>query len=206
MVKTQVKESTGEITVQNPFSLDSLGESLVIPPCTYSIRNNCQLGQWVKSDGVTPLGNKLEMTILNLVPYFGDLGKTKASNWLQVWAISPSVGNNSVVFCTYIKGISLTILGNTVLDCAMEKKSPADVIFHTSFTPRSNEYGSYYTLAFEMDDRPADDPLREKIQLFLATPQQWVDTNLPPTMFPSEGMGVEELLEELQARRTERSS
>lgn len=197
--------TTGEITVSNPFSIVRTG-GLILPSPTYSIRNNCQLGQWVKSDGVTPLGNKLDLSILHVERLFGDLGKTKAAHWLQIWGISPSVCSEAVVFVTYVKSIGLTILGNTILDCALEGKNPADLIFKTTFTPRSNEYGSYFSLAFETTERAADDGKRQEIEQFLGTMPLFLDTNLPNTLFIAGDRDQEELETELAARRATRKA
>jgi hypothetical protein len=199
-MSTKTKESTLTVSPNRGFGL-TIGDELILPQPAYSIRNNCQLGQWMKSDGITPLGNKLEMGILNLVNYFGDLGKTRATNWIQVWGVSPQVCNEKIVFVTYVKGTSLTILGNTILDCALEEKNPSDIIFQASFQARSNEYGSYYTLNFEPKDRTKDDPMREKIQRFLGTPQVWTDVNLPATIFPSQGLDQNDLMTILQEAR-----
>jgi hypothetical protein len=199
---TKTDTKTGEVTYQTPFSLAKSG--LVLPSPSYSIRNNCQLGQWVKSDGVTPLGNKLDLSILHVERLFGDLGKTKNAHWLQVWAISPQVGNEKVVFVTYVKSLSLTVLGNTILDCALDGKAPEDLIFKTSFTPRSNEYGSYYSLSFDAQERPADDPKREEIKMFLANSPIFLDTNVPNTLFLVGNMTQEELDQEIKERREAR--
>lgn len=197
---TKTDKQTGEITLVNPYGgLTKSG--LILPTPTYSIRNNCQLGQWVKSDGVTPLGKKLEMAILHTAGLFGDLGKTKASHWLQIWAISEAIGGGKIVFCTYVKGTSLTILGNTLLDAAMEGKGPQDITLESDFIPKSNEYGSYFTLGFTPKDRPQDDPKRSEIEEFLLSAPIFCDTNLPPTIFNCTGMAQEEMEAELDKRR-----
>lgn len=194
---TKTKET--EIVVRDPFAIERAG--LILPSPSYAIRNNCQLGQWVKSDGVTPLGNKLDLSLVHLERMYGDLGKTKATHWLQLWAISPSICQERVVFVTYIKSIGLSILGNTILDCALGGKKGQDLIFKTSFTPKSNEYGSYFHLSFEMVERAEDDPKRQEIANFLASRPIFLDTNLPETLFPIGDRDQEELDLELDRRR-----
>lgn len=203
MARTTNKK-TGELTIKNPFSIVKNG--LIIPSPTYAIRNNCQLGQWMKSDGTTPLGNKLDLSILHIERLYGDLGKTKAAHWLQIWAISPQVCGEAVVFVTYVKSIGLTILGNTILDCALDGKNPADLIFKTTFTPRSNEYGSYFSLAFETTERAGDDPKRQEIEQFLSGCPLLMDTNLPSTLFIANDLDAGELEDELNRRRAERKA
>lgn len=206
MATKAIDKQTGEITLSNPFSLATSEDNLILPSPSYSIRNNCQLGQWTKSDGVTIIGNKLDLSILHVERLFGDLGKTRNAHWLQVWGISPQVGNEKIVFVTYVKSLSLTILGNAILDCALEGKNPADLIFRTSFTPRSNEYGSYFSLAFETVDRAADDPKREAINRFLGSNPTFLDTNVPNSLFLVGSMDQAELDDELAKRRTDRKN
>lgn len=206
MATKAIDKQTGEITLSNPFSLATSKSNLILPSPSYSIRNNCQLGQWTKSDGVTILGNKLDMSILHVERLFGDLGKTRNAHWLQVWGISPQVCGEGVVFVTYVKSMSLTILGNTILDCALDGKNPEDLIFKTSFTPRSNEYGSYFTLAFDAQERDSDDPKREEINRFLGSIPTFLDTNVPNSLFLVGDMDQSELDAELAKRRAERKA
>jgi hypothetical protein len=178
----------------------AVSDDIVIPATAYSVRNNCQVGQWMKGDGITPLGPKLSFSPIYVVPFYGDLGKSKATHWLQVWGVSEQILNGKSVFVTYIKGQNQSSFGNLILEATLEGKQPQNVIIHSSFIQKSNEYGTYYTLHFELAERAEDDPMQEKIMMLIAGQPHLVDNNIPITLFPVEG--VESLEEELDLRRT----
>ncbi|BFM39939.1 hypothetical protein OLK001_18650 [Synechocystis sp. LKSZ1] len=156
----------------------------------------------MRGDGVTPIGNKLSFSPIHVVPFYGDLGKTKATHWLQVWGVSEQVLSGKSVFVTYIKGQNQSSFGNMILEATLEGKQPQNIIIHSSFIQKSNEYGTYYTLGFEMADRAEDDPMQEKIALLIGSYPQLTDTNIPITLFPSNGLDQSQLDEELDLRRT----
>ena len=164
-------QDTGEITLSNPFGGLAINNGgLILPSPNYSIRANCQVGGWRKSDGETPIngtGKKLDFGIVHCQPMYGDLGLTKAENWIQIWGVSDQVVPN-VVWVTYLKTQSLTLAANTMLELGIEGKRPEDVIFHSMFASKSSSGGSpYFIVTFETSEREANDPLREKIQDFL---------------------------------------
>jgi hypothetical protein len=196
---TKTKEASEIVKSDIGFGLVPSNEILV-PTTAYSVRNNCQIGQWMKGDGVTPLGPKLSFSPIQVVPFYGDLGKTKATHWLQVWAVSEQILNGKAIFVTYIKGQNQSSFGNLILEATLEGKQPQNVIVHSSFIQKSNEYGTYYNLHFEIADRAEDDPMQEKIMMLIASQPHLIDSNIPITLFPVEG--VENLEEELDLRRT----
>lgn len=158
---TKPKEETG--LVKTSWGLSKLDDSILVPFPTYGIRNNCKLGRWVKSDGETIIAKSIDMAIIGIQPLFGDMGKTSACSWLQVWGVSPQVLNGRSVFVTYVKKQSLSLLSNTLLEAALENKNSANCIFRTGFTSKSNEYGEYYILNFEQIELATDDPFSVKI-------------------------------------------
>jgi hypothetical protein len=151
------------------------------PP--YNVRNNCQVGQWAKTEDDF-IGNSLDIAIINTQEFYGKLGKS-TGNWLQIWFVAaPSESKlpKNVVCCTYIKTRSLSSFGRTIIEL-MSNGEPATGIFTGSFQKHSNDYGNYASVKFDWRERTED----EKAQLmlianFLATAPILEDTGLPETM------------------------
>lgn len=152
------------------------------PP--YSVRNDCQIGQWkVGEDNL--LGNELEISIVAMKNYYGNLGKTKHSQWLQIWFIaSPNEQKlpTNTVCVTYTKTRSLSQLGQKAIE-VMEKEDPGLGIFKTSFEKHAGDYGNYYSVKWNWRERtPEEYGQINLIADFLATKPNFNDPNLPATM------------------------
>ena len=151
------------------------------PP--YNVRNNCQVGQWAKSEDDF-IGNSLDIAIINTEEFYGKLGKS-TGNWLQIWFVAAPEETKipkNIVCVTYIKTRSLAQFGQTIIEL-MSNGEPATGIFTGSFQKHSNDYGYYASVKFDWRERTED----EKAQLllianFLATAPILEDTGLPKTM------------------------
>jgi hypothetical protein len=151
------------------------------PP--YNVRNNCQVGQWAKSEDDF-IGNSLDIAIIGTNEFYGKLGKS-SGNWLQIWFVAGPDETKlpkNVVCVTYIKTRSIAQFGQTIIEL-MSNGEPATGIFTGSFLKHSNDYGSYASVKFNWRERTED----EKAQLvlianFLATAPILEDTGLPKTM------------------------
>lgn len=151
------------------------------PP--YNVRNNCQVGQWAKSENEF-ISNSLDIAIIGTNEFYGKLGKS-TGNWLQIWFIGgPSETKlpKGVVCVTYIKTRSIAQFGQKIIEL-MSSCEPATGIFTGSFQKHSNDYGNYASVKFDWRERTED----EKAQLvlianFLATAPILEDTGLPKTM------------------------
>ena len=179
---TRKKENTGsaiELTVFGKLMTEQI--NFFKPP--YNVRNNCQVGQWAKTEDDF-IGNSLDIAIINTQEFYGKLGKS-TGNWLQIWFVAaPSESKlpKNVVCCTYIKTRSLSAFGQTIIEL-MSNGEPAIGIFTGSFQKHSNDYGNYSSVKFDWRERTED----EKAQLvlianFLATTPILEDTGLPKTM------------------------
>lgn len=152
------------------------------PP--YSVRNDCQIGQWkIGEDNI--LGNELEIAIIAMRNYYGNLGKTKYTQWLQIWFIgAPSEQKlpSNTVCVTYAKTRSLTGLGQKAIE-VMENQDPGVGIFKTSFEKHSGDYGNYYSVSWNWRERTAEEFAQlQLIADFLNTAPSFNDPNLPKTM------------------------
>ena len=151
------------------------------PP--YNVRNNCQVGQWAKSEDDF-IGNSLDIAIINTEEFYGKLGKS-TGNWLQIWFVAAPEETKipkNIVCVTYIKTRSLAQFGQTIIEL-MSNGEPATGIFTGSFQKHSNDYGNYASVKFDWRERTED----EKAQLvlitnFLTTAPILEDTGLPRTM------------------------
>jgi hypothetical protein len=151
------------------------------PP--YNVRNNCQVGQWAKSENDF-IGNSLDIAIIGTNEFYGKLGKS-TGNWLQIWFVAGPDETKlpkNIICVTYIKTRSIAQFGQTIIEL-MSNGEPATGIFTGSFLKHSNDYGSYASVKFNWRERTED----EKAQLvlianFLATAPILEDTGLPKTM------------------------
>lgn len=151
------------------------------PP--YNIRNNCQVGQWAKSEDDF-IGASLDIAIIGTAEFYGKLGKS-TGNWLQIWFIAaPSETKipKNVVCVTYIKTRSLSAFGQTIIEL-LGNGDPALGIFTGSFQKHSNDYGNYYSLKFTWRKRTEEESFQLKlIADFLKSNPILEDTGLPKTM------------------------
>ena len=149
----------------------------------YAVRNDCQVGQWKVGDDKF-LGATLDIAIIATNPYYGALGKTKPTSWLQVFFIgSPSETKipTNTVCVTYLKTQSLTNLTQVVVQ-QMEHTDPGLGIFTASFTKKVSDLGNYYVVDFTFRDRVESEiPQLELIAQFLEQNPLLTD-NVPATM------------------------
>lgn len=149
----------------------------------YAVRNDCQVGQWKVGDD-NFLGNSLDIAIVATNPYYGALGKTKPTSWLQVFFVgSPSETKLPIntVCVTYLKTQSLSNLSQSVVE-EMQNGDPALGIFTASFTKKTSDLGNYYVVNFAFRDRTESEiPQLELIADFLNSNPLLTD-NIPSTM------------------------
>ena len=179
---TKKKENTGsaiELKVFGKLMTEQI--NFFKPP--YNVRNNCQFGQWAKTEDDF-IGDSLDIAIIGTQEFYGKLGKA-TGNWLQIWLVAaPSETKlpKNVVCVTYIKTRSLSQFGQTIIEL-MSNGEPATGIFTGSFQKHSNNYGNYASVKFDWRERTED----EKYQLllivnFLSTSPILEDTGLPKSM------------------------
>ncbi len=153
------------------------------PP--YAIRNNCQIGQWMIGDDF-PVAKELEIAIIKVAKMYGDLGKTKNANWLQLWFIaSPKEKKipDNLVCVTYIKTRSINQLGMEVMKNMSCDVDPGVGLFKTYFIKHDGEKGKYYSLGFKWRAREASEKAQLKlIEEFLSKNLILNDSGIPNTL------------------------
>lgn len=187
MTSTLTKENKGSLSnsITNFSVFGTIKKDKInhfTPP--YVVRNNCQVGQWTVGDDI--LGNTLEIAVFSMASYYGNLGKTKGTNWLQVWFVGmpheEKLPKNTVCV-TYLKGESLTNLGQKAITVMGNDVDPGFGVWSTKFEKKTGTYGNYYTVNFDWRPRKEDEMSQlELIADFMATNPLLIDPNLPPTM------------------------
>jgi hypothetical protein len=135
---------------------------ILVPEFPLGIRNDCQIGRWKIGD--RPIDGDITMSIIKVARFFGDLGTTKATDWLQVWFIAES-GNlpPDTVMVTYLKTRSLGNFYFTITTLMAKGIEPASGIFKPKFEKYSGNIDgqntSYYGLIWDWE--PRSDPQRE---------------------------------------------
>lgn len=156
------------------------------PP--YSVRNNCQVGQWSLGDD-NFIGSELELSIFAIKHFYGDLGKTEKTQWLQVWFIAAPKEEKlpeNTVCVTYLKTRSQQALSQKFIE-VMGTIDPGLVLWKTSFEKHQGDMGAYYSVNFEPRIREESEVKQIKMLAeFLHTSPLLVDSNLPPTMIELE--------------------
>ncbi|AFY74765.1 hypothetical protein Syn7502_02828 [Synechococcus sp. PCC 7502] len=129
-------------------------DSIFLPQQPYSVRLNCQAGQIAISDDEY-LGNSMEISIIGVKQMFGSLGKTRDTDWLQIFFIpAPSckILPSNTVCVSYIKTRSLSQFNQKITQL-MESGEPAEGIFIISFQSHQNGKGDPYK-SVKFDWRP----------------------------------------------------
>ena len=70
-------------------------DAIFLPNQPFAVRNNCQVGQWAVGDD-DYRGSQLEMSIIKVSQFFGNLGKAKNTQWIQIFFVPvPSCDSKS---------------------------------------------------------------------------------------------------------------
>jgi len=179
-------------------------DSIFMPQVPFAVRNDCQLGQWKVGDEDLK-GNTIEISIIKVAQYFGTLGKTKNTQWMQVWFVpAPECKNlpqNTVCF-TYIKSRSISQFSQKVTEL-MESKEPAEGIFIGSFEKHSGEYGTYYSVKWDWRERQSEAEKNQLKQLeaFMQTNPQLLD--MSTNLLPIDGLPPDEVELLIRSARTQ---
>lgn len=180
------KKQTTDNT-ETKLSLSVLGTStpgsIIFRGGGFKIRNNCKRGMWTDSEQ-NNLFDELEFTIIQAIEYFGDLGQTENTEWLQLYLVpvpaTPKLPEN-LVCCTYIKTRSLSSFETKLTYLDGDKTidyDPAIGIFQTKFVKHDSKLGDYFSLQFDWRERQAgaETEQLEKIINFINNQPALIDT------------------------------
>jgi len=150
--------------------------AIFLPERPYAVRLNCQAGQFALSEDEF-LGKEAEISIISAKHWYGSLGKTKDTEWLQLFFIpAPSCQflPKNTVCVSYIKTRSLAQFHQLITKLLAEDTGtdPAEGIFQVSFLSHVNSEGQpYKSVRFEWRERKTPEEIAqlEMIAQFLAT-------------------------------------
>jgi hypothetical protein len=147
--------------------------AICLPDIPYSVRLNCKdgglfVGGFEAQHRKTNPDQMLEIAIVKASKFFGNLGKTQNSLWIQLFYVAaPSVPSSilpkNTICVSYIKKQSISHLFNKVQE-ALDFGDPGMGIFTLGFNREVGEKGTYYTVSFDWRERQSEE---EKQQLEL---------------------------------------
>ncbi|WP_342597362.1 hypothetical protein VKI21_02095 [Cyanobacterium aponinum UTEX 3222] len=146
--------------------------TIFLPDIPYQVRFNCKDGGLFVG-GSEPEHrrsnptDKVDISIIKIGKYYGDLGKTKSAIWLQLFfvagvGVDPKILPQNTVCVSYIKRKSINNLNNVVAGIMAQKIEPATGIFTISFNREQGDLGVYYSVNFDWRERSTKE---EKAQL-----------------------------------------
>ena len=191
---TQSKNKEPEVKIFGTIDQEEI--NFITPP--YAVRNDCRIGQWKVGENKL-IGDSLAISIIGVRNFYGKLGKARPCDWKQLWFIAAPNETKipvNVVCVTYIKTLSLSALGQTLIE-VMQSTEPGLGIFETSFQQHTNEFGgSYYSVNWQWRQRnPEEMNQLNLIANFLNTKPAFIDSNLPDSMILLKGIEEEKELE-----------
>jgi len=163
-------------------------DCIFLPAQPFAVRFNCQAGQIAISDDEF-LGNTMEISIIAVNHLFGTLGKTKDTNWMQIFYIPGSSCKflpSNTVCVSYIKTRSLSQFTQKVTQL-MENGEPAEGIFQLSFVSHQNGKGDpYKSVKFDWRAKKSAEEKKqlEMIAGFVQTSPMLSDSNGTREMQP----------------------
>ncbi|MDA0672652.1 MAG: hypothetical protein O3C67_02965 [Cyanobacteria bacterium] len=150
--------------------------AIYLPDAPYAVRLNCQAGQLALNE-TDLLGTEAEISVIKVSRYFGSLGRTRNTAWMQMFYIpapSCTVLPSNTVCVSYIKTRSLSALQQTVIRLVGKGVNPAEGIFKVSFLRHSNGDRNYASVKFDWRERkgkPEQDQLQQIITFIESRPQ-----------------------------------
>lgn len=123
---------------------------ILIPRPAFKIRFNCAVGKIALSENHF-LGDTAEVFLIKVNHFFGSIGRTPNTNWLQVWMLGHKGLPPRVVTVGYLKTRSISNLQNSLI-LASVNGNPAEKIWQVSFTSHSNDRGKYYSVEWKTRD------------------------------------------------------
>lgn len=169
-------------------------EGIFLPHVPFNLRNDLKVGNWkVGEDDYR--GKEIEISILKVSQFFGNLGKTANAFWLQVWFIGApdcQIVPKNTVCLTYLKGRSIAQFSQKVTEL-MEFNEPALGLFKGSFLKHSGDKGDYYSVIWDWRERETEEEMAqlEHIADFMALNPKLVD--LAVNLIPMDGLTPDEV-------------
>ena len=133
-------------------------DSIYLPAQPFQVRLNCQSGQIALSE-TEFLGNEAEISIIKASTYFGSLGKTRNTTWLQLFYVAAptcTILPSNTVCVSYIKTRSLTAFHQLITRLIGTGTNPAEGIFKLSFVRHASGDRNYCSVKFDWRERTGE--------------------------------------------------
>lgn len=185
------------------FTIDGIGtkpkNAIFLPNQPYQVRFNCQSGQLALSE-TEFLGNSAEISILKVARFFGTLGKTRNTEWLQLFFIPApdcKILPTDTVCVSYIKTRSLGQFNQTMVRLLGDGSNPADGIFCINFIAHSNDKGNYFSVSWKWRQRKEGEEQEQlkRIAAFLKGKPQLIDLGSTANLISCESLTALEIEE-----------
>lgn len=169
-------------------------QGIFLPQVPFNVRNDLKVGQWkVGEDDFR--GKEIEISIIKVAQFFGNLGKTTNAFWLQVWFVAApdcEILPKNTICLTYLKKRSIAQFSQKVTEL-MESGEPALGIFQASFLKHLGDKGDYYSVIWDWRERETEEEIEqlEQIADFMATNPKLVDLSV--NLMPIDGLSPEEI-------------
>jgi hypothetical protein len=169
-------------------------QGIFLPQVPFNVRNDLKVGQWkVGEDDFR--GKQIEISIIKVAQFFGNLGKTTNAFWLQVWFVGApdcDILPKNTICLTYLKKRSIAQFSQKVTEL-MESGEPALGVFQGSFLKHSGDKGDYYSVGWDWRERETDEEIEqlEQIADFMAMNPKLVDLSV--NLIPIDGLSPEEI-------------
>jgi len=149
--------------------------AIFLPTVPYAVRFNCQAGQIALSE-TEFLGSEAEISIIKVSCWFGALGKTRATEWFQLFYVpAPTckILPANTVCVSYIKTRSIGQFQQCVTRLMGNGVNPAEGIFKLGFQRHSAGDRTYYSVTWDWRARKGkaeQDQLQQLIAFMEAQP------------------------------------
>ncbi|WP_245602630.1 hypothetical protein [Gloeothece verrucosa] len=165
-----------------------------MPQVPFNLRNDCRLGQW-KVGEEDYRGKEIEISMIKVAQFFGNLGKITNSFWLQVWFVAApgcDILPKNTVCLTYLKKRSIAQFSQKVTEL-MEKREPALGIFKGSFLKHNGDKGDYYSVAWDWRERETEEEMNqiENIADFMVNNPKMIDLSV--NLIPIDDLSMDEI-------------
>ncbi|MDJ0595928.1 MAG: hypothetical protein QNJ72_39090 [Pleurocapsa sp. MO_226.B13] len=188
-------------------------DSIYLPDIPYSVRLNCKdgglfIGGFEAQHRKTNPDKKIDISIIKVSKFYGSLGKTQNTPWIQLFFIpAPNVDGAilppNTVCCSYIKKQSINHLFNKVQEI-MNENDPGLGIFSISFNRELGENGAYYSINFDWRERETDEEKKqlELIAAFMSAYQdQLIDLDGTRDLICVDGWSAQQLQDLITQRQ-----
>jgi len=155
--------------------------SIYLPTQPYTVRLNCQSGQIALSE-TEFLGTEAEISIIKASTYFGSLGNTRNTTWLQLFYVpAPTcmILPANTVCVSYIKTRSLAAFHQLITKLIGSGTNPAEGIFKLSFVRHASGDRNYCSVRFDWKERQTEEEKQQlkMLETFMEGEPELIDLN-----------------------------